>query len=580
MVYSRRLFALMLILFGSVSAALFADTRIAELRLSLTSADGSPLQGLLLTIWNNQHPTLIITNGRGLARTRLRLTDTTDAVRCEIGAFHLPPGAHPLRGRERKNLEAALTKNVFARSYTIAINPDGITEAAITADTGVQLTAQIVGGRAQHILVADQARIVTPDEHGSFTTLIREAHKARLFLVTDQPAIQTVLIPAVRTTAPLNLGTIRLQPPSSDAPTATIVAAVNWWLDDEPRTESTQPGLTLIAEGGSALYSFPLGLECLAVAEPGQTTLPRVPPGTYVALPGRFNASPAQTAAIDALASGRLEKLTDAGVPVLTASPGQAVAVTVSAPHSIDAICRASFDALGVPAIASRANPAGPAPRYSPNISDDPPAIPYPHPLITEILYAVPTGDTGDANGDGTRHPSSDEFIELINPHSRPIQLNGYSLTDSNTRGGGHMAFTFPPLKLPPGAVVVVFNGYNANWTGPVGDTQHAPPGPNPNFHNALVFSMNARTSYASLANDGDWVMLNDPADRPVSVVYWGEIDPPTSVPIVEQAPKVWAGSVTRHDGAFIEHPRINGVPFSPGRHPPPSAPAPEPDDR
>src|SRR5437870_5538652 len=47
----------------------------------------------------------------------------------------------------------------------------------------------------------------------------------------------------------------------------------------------------------------------------------------------------------------------------------------------------------------------------------------FPHPLITEILYAVPSGERGDANADGTRDAVGDEFIELTNPHDKPIQL-------------------------------------------------------------------------------------------------------------------------------------------------------------
>ena len=51
------------------------------------------------------------------------------------------------------------------------------------------------------------------------------------------------------------------------------------------------------------------------------------------------------------------------------------------------------------------------------------PPVPYPHPMITEVLFAVPTGDGGDASGDGSRHVSGDEFIELVNPHDKAIQV-------------------------------------------------------------------------------------------------------------------------------------------------------------
>src|SRR5690606_27204449 len=42
--------------------------------------------------------------------------------------------------------------------------------------------------------------------------------------------------------------------------------------------------------------------------------------------------------------------------------------------------------------------------------------IPYPHPQITEVLFNVPSGAKGDANGDGERDATGDEFIEIANP--------------------------------------------------------------------------------------------------------------------------------------------------------------------
>jgi hypothetical protein len=97
--------------------------------------------------------------------------------------------------------------------------------------------------------------------------------------------------------------------------------------------------------------------------------------------------------------------------------------------------------------------------------------MPFPHPLITEVLYAVPNATGGDANLDGVRHASGDEFVELFNPHDKPIQLFGYSLSDRNPEGKGQFKFTFPAFELPPGAVAVVFNGFEAAWSevGPVG---------------------------------------------------------------------------------------------------------------
>ncbi len=179
------------------------------------------------------------------------------------------------------------------------------------------------------------------------------------------------------------------------------------------------------------------------------------------------------------------------------------------------------------------------------------PAVPFPHPIITEVLYAVPPGAAGDANKDGKREVCGDEFVELVNPHERPIQLFGYTLTDSQEAGKGQMKFTFPAMELPPGGVVVVFNGMNSTWAGPVGDSKSPPPplppvapvatpgtdkapgaeggkGPGKNdlFGGGWVFTMKNSNSKVALGNTGDQVLLSAPDNTPVQRVYWSEEGP------------------------------------------------------
>ena len=156
------------------------------------------------------------------------------------------------------------------------------------------------------------------------------------------------------------------------------------------------------------------------------------------------------------------------------------------------------------------------------------PAVPFPHPIITEVLYAVPSGAGGDANKDGKREGSGNEFIELGNPHEKAIQRCGYTLTDSQEAGKGQMKFTFPAMELPPGGVVVVFNGMNSTWSGPVGDSKAPPPPPGKNegFGGAWVFSMKNVNSKIALGNQGDQVLLSAPDNTPVQRVYWSEEGP------------------------------------------------------
>ena len=98
----------------------------------------------------------------------------------------------------------------------------------------------------------------------------------------------------------------------------------------------------------------------------------------------------------------------------------------------------------------------------------------FPHPLITEILAVVPK-DGGDANMDGVRDSSGDEFVELMNPHDEEIELTGYTLSDRNAGGQGAVEFTFPEFTLEPGEVVVVFNGHGMSPRADVGTADAAP---------------------------------------------------------------------------------------------------------
>jgi hypothetical protein len=230
------------------------------------------------------------------------------------------------------------------------------------------------------------------------------------------------------------------------------------------------------------------------------------------------------------------------------------------------------------------------------------------HPVITEVLYAVPPGPKGDANADGTRDAVGDEFIELVNPHAHAINLKGYTLVDAEAYNPGaarpdparpgsdkptenppatdkpergkpskpktkraELRFTFPDLELRPGEVVVVFNGFHQKMTGPVGDAQHAPPTRHERFHNAWVFSMNNEGPYCALGNEADMVVLLGPDGKPVECVTWGDVGKNSPAGVKSEEAPMSAGSVQREgiNGKFVPHKDLKGdlagTLFSPG---------------
>ena len=78
--------------------------------------------------------------------------------------------------------------------------------------------------------------------------------------------------------------------------------------------------------------------------------------------------------------------------------------------------------------------------------------------VINEVLADPPSGDRGDANRDGTRDNSKDEFIEILNTGLGTIPIGGWQLSDK--KPGSKGPFTFPEnTRIHPGEYIVLFGG-------------------------------------------------------------------------------------------------------------------------
>ena len=208
------------------------------------------------------------------------------------------------------------------------------------------------------------------------------------------------------------------------------------------------------------------------------------------------------------------------------------------------------------------------------------------HPMITEILFNVPRGEEADANRDGTRDATADECVEIGNPSPRPMNLKGYRLVsrlaygeESPRRG---VFFTFPDFELPAHSVAVVFNGHGATIGGPVGTASEAPSGPNEAFGMGYAFSMQMSARNNAMSNSGDFLLLLDPAGRPVDGVHWGSPDPSPPAATDNEGRTIYRlqevkrdpkGSVQRMapEDELVTHRAIDGTPCSPGWIPGPA---------
>jgi uncharacterized protein len=105
---------------------------------------------------------------------------------------------------------------------------------------------------------------------------------------------------------------------------------------------------------------------------------------------------------------------------------------------------------------------------------------------IAEVLADPPNDVSGDVNHDGTRSAIEDEFVELLNTGTSPIDLSGWTLSDAV-----QVRHTFATgTSLVPGASIVIFGG-----------------GTPRGFDTAIAV---ASSGTLSLNNHGDVVTLRD----------------------------------------------------------------------
>jgi uncharacterized protein YjdB len=131
--------------------------------------------------------------------------------------------------------------------------------------------------------------------------------------------------------------------------------------------------------------------------------------------------------------------------------------------------------------------------------------------LINEILADPPDGAAGDANRDGLRDASQDEFVEVVNATSADLNIGGYQILTRASTGTDVVRHTFAANTiLRSGAAAVVFGGaqsstFNQN---------------DPAFGGATVDT--ASTGGLSLLNGGSTVTLRDATGAIVDEFTYG----------------------------------------------------------
>ncbi len=165
--------------------------------------------------------------------------------------------------------------------------------------------------------------------------------------------------------------------------------------------------------------------------------------------------------------------------------------------------------------------------------------------IINEVL-ADPDPTLGDTNCDGLVDTADDEFVEIVNNGTVPVDLTGATLSDAV--GVKH---TFGPTFLRPGDAVVVWGAGTPTFDGS-GAGSWCTPRP------AGVVLQTATSGNLGLTNTGDEVILTGPLGTELDhVTYGGEGGQDESV---NRDPELT-------DSPLVLHTSVSGAtePWSPG---------------
>ena len=167
--------------------------------------------------------------------------------------------------------------------------------------------------------------------------------------------------------------------------------------------------------------------------------------------------------------------------------------------------------------------------------------------VINEFLADPATSLAGDANNDGTRDSSDDEFIEIVNISGAPLDVSGWSIAD-----GAAQRHTFPAnTVLADQCGVVIFGG--GSPTGAFGGT----------------IVQTASSGALGLNNGGDTITVNDGNGDIVVVGYGGEggsdesltLDPDVTgaLPYVQHESANGSGGTSYSPGTRIDGTTFDG---------------------
>lgn len=167
--------------------------------------------------------------------------------------------------------------------------------------------------------------------------------------------------------------------------------------------------------------------------------------------------------------------------------------------------------------------------------------------FINEVLFDPPDDLAGDANKDGKRDATQDDFVEIVNHTDKSLDVTGVVLKVNDA-----VLFTLPSAVLPARTALVIFGG------GMTGDNEVGTGKGHSKFSGALVYRASS-----GLVTDPRTLGLFDANGQELDTFAYGQGDCLSGTAVnqsLTRSPEAPAGLCTRHTRASS-----SGLLFSPG---------------
>ena len=328
------------------------DARVITVHVTVIEPDGDPINNAPIYLYTN--------NGIGFIRlgetsTTLAASPTEDTVLCASlwdSKWSNLPDAELQSIKDRYN--ELLGQYVFLDNYSVPLNATD-TEYSITISAleRIEISGRFVDAAGQPIqgvvgAVVPYMSEFRSDHNGTFIATAAIGRTAVLQFVdpTDESNQIFVLRQAPQHTGQSrNIGDVVIESLPTDS-AVNVLFATNQAAYNPSDLNDLKENVTLIRDDGSTIFGYPTNREQTKAVEATwrvDDLPPQIAAGTYYVVAGSVGTDAAR-ALLRSIEDGRQTLLDAAGVPKVTAVPGQTASITINAMDSFNAALSVGAD--------------------------------------------------------------------------------------------------------------------------------------------------------------------------------------------------------------------------------------------